>query len=192
MTVTVSSILFGHEDPARALAAVPGWRAATSGLAAGLTTLNPAGRGVVERELAGAVAGLLGLNLGDVLVAAWRKHRALYAAAVSTQDSPGTEVVQLATHRVSTTHRPSVDVTVNGARLTTVHCELSLVLDIETLTATVRRARLVALGGGRCSVTGVLAFAGQPLVSRQTPIDLSLTVSLGQGIPLLEQVEATG
>jgi hypothetical protein len=42
----------------------------------------------VERELATASAGLLGLDLGDVLVGAWRKHRALVAAAEATRDRP--------------------------------------------------------------------------------------------------------
>jgi hypothetical protein len=185
MTVTVSSIMFGERDAGAALAAVPGWAAVADGASAGLSPVSAFGRQQVGRELASAAAGLLGLDLRDVLVAAWRKHRALYAAAQSTKDSPATEVVQLATHRVTTTHRPSVDVVVNGARLATVHFELTLVLEVDSLLATVRQARLVALRGGRCTVSVVLAAAGQPLVSRQAVLDPSVTVPLGDGITLL-------
>jgi hypothetical protein len=185
MTVTVSTVMFGEHDPGPALAVSPGWSAAVRGVSAGLAAVSPAGRQQVERELAAAGAALLGLDLRDVLLAAWRKHRALYAAAQSTKDSPATEVVQLATHRVTTTHRPSVDVSVNGVRLATVHFELSLVLDVDGLSATVRGGRLVALGGGRCTVTAVLGCGGQSLVSRQAVLDPSVTVPLGEGIALM-------
>ena len=122
-----------NEVPPPALEAVASWR----------TRLEP-----YYREL-GAASG-----------PAPASRRAFDAEQCALVEELRPEVVQLATHRVSTTHRPSVDVMVNGARLTTVHCELSLVLEIEALTATVRHARLVALGGGRSTVTAVLAFAG--------------------------------
>jgi hypothetical protein len=185
MSVTVSTVMFGEQDPGPALAASPGWSAAIRGATTGLSAVSPAGRQQVERELAAAGGGLLGLDLREVLVAAWRRHRALYAAAKSTKDSPATEVVQLATHRITTTHRPSVDVAVNGVRLATVHFELSLVIEVDGLSATVRGGRLVGLGGGRCVVTAALGCAGQDLLSRQAVLDPSITVPLGDGIALM-------
>ena len=80
-------------------------------------------------------------------------------------------MVQLATHRITTAHRPYVDVVIDDKKIATVHFDLSLVLDVDTLLGTVRRGRLVALASGRCTVTASLGCEGIDLVSRQTVID---------------------
>jgi len=184
--VTVSAVLFGDREPATVLQEAPGWRQVVDGLAGGLASVSAGGRMAVERELATASAGLLGLDLGDVLVGAWRKHRALVAAAEATRDRPGaTELVQLATHRVTTTHRPYVTVAVNGATVATVHFDLSLTLDVDGVLGQVRQGRLVGLQGGRCTVTASLGCGGHDVVSRRTVIDPVITVRVGEGINLL-------
>jgi hypothetical protein len=185
--VTVSAVLFGDREPATALAAAPGWRQVVDGLAGGLAAVSAGGRLAVERELAAALAGLLGLDLGDVLVGAWRKHRALVAAAEATRESPAaTELVQLATHRVTTTHRPYVTVAVDGATVATVHFDLSLTLDVDGLLGQVRQGRLVALEGGRCTVAASLGCGGHEFVTRRAVLDPAITVRIGEGIALLK------
>ena len=58
------------------------------------------------REAAGA-DGVLALDLGDLVIAGWRKQGQLAAAAERTAANPGTsELVELATHRVSSVHHP--------------------------------------------------------------------------------------
>jgi hypothetical protein len=186
--VTVRVVLFGQADPGKALDRTPGWRTLLDGLAGVLAPLSPGGRGLAERELAGALGGLLGLDLGAVLIGGWRRHRALLAAAHATRDNPAaTEVVQLAAHQITTAQHPSVDLVVNGVALATVRFELGLSLDVDSLAATVRRATLVSIHGGRCAVTASLAAAGTVLASRQLVIDPVVTVSLGDGIPLLTE-----
>jgi hypothetical protein len=186
--VTVRAVLFGDTDPAAALDRTPGWRSVLDGLAGVLGPVSEAGRRLVDRELAGALGGLLSLDLGPVLVGGWRRHRALVAAAHATRDHPAaTEVVQLAPHQITTAHHPSVDLVVNGMKLATVEFDLGLTLDLDGLNATVRRATLVSVQGGRCTVTASLACAGAVLASRQIVIDPAVTVSLGDGIPLLAE-----
>ena len=48
-------------------------------------------------------------------------------------DAAATEVVQLATHRVTAAHRPYVEVVVNGATIATVGFELGLALDVDAV-----------------------------------------------------------
>jgi hypothetical protein len=182
---TVRAVLFGDADPAGAIGASPGWAGVMNGLGAALGQVSTNGRSTVEREMTGALSTLLGLDLGEVIIAGWRSHRALVAAAQATQDNPSaTEVVQLATHQIATGHRPYVDVIVNGVKLATVHFDLSLSLDIDAVLATVRGGRLVAIQSGRCTVTATLSCEGHQLASRKAKLDPVATVRLGQGLAL--------
>ncbi len=185
--ITVRAVLFGDADPVGALSRAAGWRSVLGGLGGVLSGISSSGRHVVEREMSSAVTGLLGLEVSDVLVGGWRRHHALVSAAEATQSNPlATEVVQLATHRISTAHRPYVDVLVSGAKIATVHFDLAMTFDIDGVLGTVRYARLVALHGGRCTVIAWLGCEGREIASRQTVIDPALMVPLGDGIPLLE------
>lgn len=186
--VTVRAVLFPDPDPA-AVTATQAWHDV---LAGALDRVPASARPIVRRDLPSAVSGLLGLDLGLVLVSAWRQHRALLAAARTTQANPGAvEVVPLATHRITTAHRPYVEVVVNEATVVTLHLELSLSLDIDGVAATVRSGRLVAVQGGRCTVSVALGVEGQEVASRQgVIIDPAVTVSIGQGIALLHRAPA--
>lgn len=184
--VTVRAVLYGEADPAAAVAAAPAWRTVLSGLGGVLAALSPDGQATLYAQASAAVADLLNLDVLDVLVGGWRRHRSLVAAAQRTQAQLGTtERVELASHRITTTHRPYLDITVNGATLARLHLDLGLTLDVETMVATVTRARLAGIEGGRCTVTAGLGCEGIPLGSRQLVFDPHLVLLLGEGIALL-------
>jgi hypothetical protein len=191
--VSVRAVLYGEADPAAAVAATPAWRTVLSGLsrsgpAGVLAMLSPDGQADLYAQASAAVAGLLNLDALDVLVGGWRKHRALVAAAQRTQAQPGTtERVELASHRITTTHRPYLDINLNGATVAKVHVDLELTLDVETVVATVSGARLVGIEGGRCTVTAGLGCENVPLVSRQLVFDPHVVLRLGEGILLLSE-----
>src|SRR6202044_3778886 len=106
---TATELLFGPgEDAAGALAE----RMARAGADGNL------GTDLEHLPAAGQAAGLLDVNLADVLVAGWREHHELTAAAQRTLAVPGsTELVSLATHQISTEQRPYVTVLVDGHRV---------------------------------------------------------------------------
>jgi hypothetical protein len=186
MSVTVGTILFGDTPPADAVAGTPGWRAVLDGLEIALSAVSPAGRAAAGGEVASALTGLLHLDLGETVVGGWRTHRALVEAAAATRVDPAaSEVVPLATHRIDETHRPCVEVVVNGVTIATVGFEVTIALEIDAVLATVRRARLVAVHGGRIAATVALTAAGRELVARAVTLDPALVVSLGDGVTLL-------
>jgi hypothetical protein len=186
MSLSVNAVLFGDTEPATALSRSRGWSGVIKGLGAALGALSSGSTSVLQRELSSSMASLLTMDVGDQLVSGWRTHRALTAAAQATAASPGSsEVVQLAHHQITTTHRPYLEISVNGARLATVHCDLNLVFDVDMATGTVRDGRLVDIESGRCVVTVGLGCEGHELASRRVTIDPKTTIHLGQGVPLL-------
>jgi hypothetical protein len=186
MSITARTVLFGEATPADAVAGTPGWRAVLDGLEVALAAVSPAGRALAGAEVASALTGLLNLDLGETVIGGWRTHRRIVEAAAATRADPSaSEVVQLATHRVEATHRPYVEIVVNGVTIATVGFELTIALDIDAVLATVRRARIVAVHGGRITATVALTAAGRELVARAVTFDPALIVSLGDGVTLL-------
>ncbi|MEU2630273.1 hypothetical protein [Kitasatospora sp. NPDC007106] len=149
----------------------------------GLTA--PVGR-AVEREVASVVSGFLALDLFDLVAGGWRRHTALRQAARRTRDEPGSEeVVALAKHRITSVHRPKVDVLVDGSRIGTLDVDLKVVFDLEGLVGVVRQARLIAVRAGSCMVTGSLAVQRIALAQQSGRISLGPTVELRHGVRLL-------
>jgi Cu/Ag efflux protein CusF len=138
------------------------------------------------REVTAATTGLLNVDLIRMLVAGWRKHHDLTAAAWHTLAAPGSiELVDLATHQVTTTQHPSVTVLVDGHRVASLQLSLSVVFTISALTAKISAGRLAALHPGRCDVTVTLAIQETNVITRQARLELPGVIPFRPGTRLL-------
>jgi hypothetical protein len=147
-------------------------------------------REAAVHEVAAATAGLLNLNLMDVLVAGWREHHDLISAARRTLAAPdSTELIQLATHRITERQQPYVSVLVDNHRVATLNIDLSIVFDVSAVLAGIRAGRLTALHSGHCDVTATLALEGTDVITKRTRLELPGVISLGGGIRLLPAQE---
>ncbi len=183
---TALALLFGQEADSQDAIADRIESADPENLDRALEGLPKATRDAAVREVAAATAGLLNVNLIDMLVAGWRTHHDLISAARRTLAAPdSTELVQLATHQVTEAQQPYVSVLVDGHRVATLNLDLSVVFDISALLAGIRAGRLVALHSGHCDITVTLALEGADVVTRRAHLDLPGVISLGQGIRLL-------
>ena len=184
---TVRTILFDSEEHAvgalqEALASSP----VEGVLGASLAGLSSATRNAAVGELSNVISGLLSLDLTDILVAGWRKHAALAAAARRTAATPGThELVEVVTHTIRWSDEPYVELFVDGLRVATVRLQLTLDLDVQALVAAVAGGRLVGVRSGRCTVGAALSAEKLRLAQRTASIELPLVLSLGNGVPLL-------
>ncbi len=185
---TVRAFLLGPdpEHSAEVLAESLHEHETTAGLLPPVRGLTSAVDRAVEAELAGAVDGFLELDLFALLAHGWAKHSELRAAAHRTRGSRGSEeIVPLATHTVTSAHHPSVDVLVDGAPVTTVAVDLTVVFRIRALVAVVQDARLTALHSGECGVEAKLAVRGVDVATRQGRLNLPLGRRLRSPIELL-------
>lgn len=155
----------------------------------GLRKLSGSALQTANQEIATVANGLLNLDLGNILVSSWRKYTDLTKAAERTLAAPDSEeVVVLATHRIASTHHPSVDLLVDGIKVHTFVFELKVVFDLNGVTAVLRQGALVALHGGECVITATLTLEETPLeLSRKGRINLALVVQLRRPIPLARQ-----
>jgi hypothetical protein len=120
---------------------------------------------------------LLDLDLGELVAAGWRRQGQLAAAAERTAANPGSsEVVELATHRVSSAHHPSVELLANDVHLATVTFDLDIEFVVRALVVTVRDGHMVSIRTGACDVAATLAAEGIRLASRRAHFELPLVV----------------
>lgn len=184
---TALALLFGPDQETPA-AVAERLRSADIGtdLRGALDSLPPLTRAAAVDQVTMAAAGLLDINLADLVAAGWQKHADLTAAARRTLAAPGsTDLVDLASHRISTAQEPYVTVLVDGHRVATIRFGLSLAFEISALLAEIKAGKLVALHSGRCVVTGTLAIQDINVVTRQARIDLPGVIALRGGIRLL-------
>lgn len=182
---TVRDLLFGGMalEPTDALAE----SLREHGTVKTLVTGFPGLTAVVEREVATAASGLLSMNLLDLAVAGWKRYEALTKAARRTRDAPTTEeIVALATHRIESSHHPTIELFIDGKSVGTIEVELSVAFDIAGVLAVVRQARLTAIRSGNCTATGTLAIEQTVVAQRQRRLDLPGAVHLHNGVASLE------
>jgi hypothetical protein len=178
--ITTSVFLFGEDqDTGQALAQALHEHGVLGSLDTALQHVSQAGRQAADSRVATVVDGLLDLDLGDLVVAGWRKQGELAAATERTAANPGSsEVVELASHRVSSVHRPFVELLINDVHVATVNFELDIEFVVKALVVTVRNGQVVSLHTGGCDVAATLAAEGLQLASRRAHLELPLVVRL--------------
>ena len=155
-----------------------------------LTRLTQQGREAAEEQLASVTAGLLDLDLGDLLIYGWRTRERLVKAARQTRQIPGRhEVVQLGTHRITSAHNPTIELLIDGVNVHTFRFRLTVIFDIGVAALIIRDGLLTALKDGDGAVTGTLTLkmpgGDIELVNQRRKINLHLIINIGHGIPLL-------
>jgi hypothetical protein len=176
--LTAVDLLFGaDQDSGQALAQALDEQGVVSSLGARLQLLSQVGRQAASSQVASVAYGLLDLDLGDLVVAGWREQHELAAAAERTAANPGgAELVELATHRISSVHRPFVELLINDVRVATVNFELDIEFVVKALVVTVRSGHVVSLHSGMCEVRATLAVEGLQLASRRAHSELPLLI----------------
>src|SRR5205823_5698061 len=170
--------LFGEDqDTEQALAQALHEHGVLGSTGTALELVSQAGREAAGSQVAGVADGLLDLDLADLVVAGWRKQHQLAAAAERTAANPGSsEVVELATHRISSAHHPSVELLVNDVHVATVTFDLEVEFVVRALVVTVRDGHVVSLHTGSCDLAATLAAEGVQLAGRRGHLELPLVV----------------
>ncbi len=144
---------------------------------------------VASEKVASIVAGFLEMDAFDLLLAGWRKYETVMTAARETVQNPREEqVVELATHRVTSSHRPKIDLEVDEVDVGSLDVQIDVTFVLHAVRAVVVAGRLTALRSGLVDIEAKLSCEGVEIPSTSRQFDLALEVDLGAGVPLLEYV----
>jgi hypothetical protein len=131
-----------------------------------------AGRGVpsdflssVENQFGGSIHGILDIQLGAVLGAAWNKTADVYEALRSRKRL----TVSLLEHEIGSVHHPAVDIYYGQTFVAEVKFEIELFLHLEGIKLFIRNGRIEEVRSGTCSGVGELRWSNIVLIRRSTP-----------------------
>ena len=144
----------------------------------------------LDAEIARKAADLLDVSLGDLVVKGWLGYTDLRAAAQRT-GAGGREVVALARHRISTVHRPWIELRCLDALLGRIDFELTVDLTLRSVVAVVDTGHLAAVRSGECSAR--IAFEHAKLgtiATRERHFPATAVVQLKRPVRLIRKGEA--
>lgn len=187
--LSAATFLFGDDqDSVDQLAAALKESGVLGAALAGLGKLSKAGMGAVGDQIAAISHGLLDIGLDMLILEGWRRFEDLRAAAQRTRDEGGTtEVLDLATHTITSSHQPRVELKLNEIPVASVEFDLSLTFELKAAVATVRDGRLVSLHSGVCDLDGAVKVGDKSLAHRSGHFQLPMMLRLGSGVSLLRE-----
>jgi hypothetical protein len=184
-TLTAAGLLFGSNEKAQE-ALTRHVMADGRAFGRSLVHLPRVTREAAVREAAVAAAGLLKVDLIEVLVSGWREHHDIFSAARRTLDTPGSkELVGLAPHRISTMQQPAVGILLDGKRVHTLQLGLSIFFEITGLVAGISHGRLAAVHAGRGHVGVALTIHEIEVLTKRTHLELPGHLGLKRAFRLL-------
>ncbi|MBI3675698.1 MAG: hypothetical protein HY243_03680 [Proteobacteria bacterium] len=157
-------------DPSKPIADQADIGALLSVVTAATAVLPPAVGSTIVAAFRQALDEVLQLNLGDVLQASWGKAAALRDAILATlKDPESVALVPLLDHKITSTHKPHIDLMLGTKCLARITLDVSLNLALKGVMLEVQRGRIAGLKAGHCLGDGVLAYADKPLITHKTP-----------------------
>jgi len=81
--------------------------------------------------------------------------------------------VKLGQHTVTSSHRPHLDIVVDGVKVDTIPFEVKLTVGLDTALVTIRAGEVLAVAPGACRAAGEFKCEGYSIVKRESrPIEL--------------------
>jgi hypothetical protein len=151
---TVGSLLYGEPaDGERQVRRQLERGGVAAAVVQGVAGLGTVGRNAVLDQVSQAVTNLLGLDVGREVVAGIGKYQEVADAARRTAGPPpSSEVLSLASRRLTSVYRPVVDVEIDGRLVHRLHLELRLVAVLHGVGVIVADGRITQVLGGYADV----------------------------------------
>jgi hypothetical protein len=126
-------------------------------------------RPVLINNVADKLKDALAVDLDQVLVAAWSKHKALAAdLEESRKAKEETILVPLADHTIRSTHSPSVEVMVNDRRVAAFKFSANVLLRIQGAVLKLQAGQITGVEAGSWQGIGQLKCGTLTLVEHET------------------------
>ena len=133
---------------------------AHSGLMSGVETF---------RAVAARIAELLRLDLGVIVVGGWKKAAELRGYTDRSKYGPDETVfVEITRHTVESTHKPRLDILVDGVKIDTLPFKLKLTITLDGALLTIRDGKILAVSPGACKASVEIKIEGYTILTRDS------------------------
>ena len=146
----------------------------------------PGGWAGLRNKVLGEAGGLLDIGVVDLMRGAWSKCRELEAYRDSEKYPPDkTFSVPLVEHKITSIHKPRVDIRMNQKIVGCVRFTVNIEIAIKGLTLDIRNARIKKIHIGDCKAKGSFFCEGFLLAERESArLALPGVIDLGEGIEI--------
>ena len=160
-------------DPSVAAASEPLGDAGTKG----------PGTALAERALA-QLDTLLDVDLSSILAGAWNRARDIREYGERSRKDPEKDfLLSLSEHSVRSTHKPYVDIVVNGVRDGRITFHVDVGLTLKGFQLLIRDGRILAVTTGPCQASGKVSLDGFVLLEEKSrSVPLPGRIDLGDGL----------
>jgi hypothetical protein len=143
--------------------------------------VSPAFWASAAHEASGMVSRLASVSLAEVLIGGWQQH-SRFAKYTDPAQFPPEKVsrVPLATHDISSTYEPYIQLLLDGKDSGKIPLEVKLTVTLEGLVLVIQDGRFMRTELGRAKLTGSLKCNKTTICERATR-DYTLTKSLSFG-----------
>ena len=141
------------------------------------------GTALAERALA-QLDALLDVDLSSILAGAWNRARDIRDYGERSRADPEKDfLLTLSEHSIRSTHKPWVDIVVNGARDGRITFDVDVGLKLKGFQLLIRNGRIRAVTTGPCEASGKVSLDGCVLLEEKSrPVSLPGRIDLGDGL----------
>jgi hypothetical protein len=141
--------------------------------------------------VADALRKILDTPLTEILGAGWNAYRSLLKYR-DPKKYPPDEVIlfPLKEHKITSSHKPQIEILVNDQVVDTIEFEIKLGLEIEMATLRIQAGKIKEVEAGAVTGTGTLMCGSAILLDcKSKKIQLPTVLSFGEGLPIGPRVE---
>lgn len=141
-----------------------------SGVTAAISATTGQDAGPIGDAVTSGLNQVMTMELGNVLGKAWAGSAQVKAALAATKNKPeAVAFVPLAPHRITTTHKPRVELMMAGMKIAPLPFDVVLAMDLKGVELEISGGRIVSARAGILVGEGAIHFSGSPILKAQTP-----------------------
>ena len=134
----------------------------------GIKSFPMLGWRMMPAAVARHLAGLLDIELADILVGAWNKAHGLRQQIEKSVKTPGKEVfLQLAEHKITSTHQPYIALLKDGREIARLPFSVSLELVLQGAVVRILDGAIQEIQTGKIKGKGTVKCGGAILVEKE-------------------------
>lgn len=150
----------------------------------------PEGKGhAVVNAVARHLDDLLGIEVSDILLRAWKKYEDLGRYNDPLRYPPDQLfLVPLTEHTISSKHKPALEIAAGKLFKKTIPFDIALELELTGFILEIQGGKIRTILTGECRGKGTVSCMGTLLINRESgEIRLPGSIALGDGIPIVTE-----